>query len=164
MVTTQKPVTCTGKGTLVVANANAQTYALDTTSGGQILAQAPASGTGDILGCGYTNPSSMPSTDLLGFIVAGSATMQGNSTSCNQEQDVALVVGETPNTNMFTSTKKVQIFGMVITEQLDTTQNPDFWQVPGLELNLPTPMLQVLAATGPQPISIVRWHELTPQQ
>jgi hypothetical protein len=58
--------------------------------------------------------------------VAGSALMQGSSSKCNQEQDIALIVGDTPNTNMFTSTKNVQIFGTVITEQLDTTQNPDF--------------------------------------
>ncbi|HLW58329.1 MAG TPA: hypothetical protein VKV57_00220 [bacterium] len=164
VITTQQAVTYTGKGTLVAANINGQTNALDTSNGGQILAQNPASGTGDILGCGYTNSSSMPTTDLLGFIVGGSATMQGNSTKCNQEQDVALVVGETPSTNMFTSTKNVQIFGMVVTEQLDTTQNPDFWQVPGLQQALPTPMLQVLSATGAQPVTIVRWHELTPQE
>jgi len=106
----------------------------------------------------------MPSTDVLGVIVAGSALMPGSATSCNQEQDLALVVGQTPNTNMFTSTKKVQLFGAVITEQLDTTQNPDFWQVPGLQQALPAPMLQVLAATGPQPVFVQRWHELTPQQ
>jgi hypothetical protein len=58
----------------------------------------------------------------------------------------------------------VQLFGVVITSQLDTTQNPDFWQVPGLGQALAVPMLQVLATTGPQPVSILRWHELTPQQ
>jgi len=162
-VTSTKPITYTGKGTIVAVNVNNATYALDTT-GGQVLAQYPASGTGDVLGCGYANPSSMPGADLLGLIVAGSALMQGSGTSCNQEQDVALVVGATPGTNMFTSTKKVQLFGEVITEQLDTTQNPDFWQVPGLQQTLPAPMFQVLGSAGPQPVSIQRWHELTPQE
>jgi hypothetical protein len=164
VITTQQAVTYTGQGTLVAANTNTQTNGLDTSNGGQVLSQNPASGTGDVLGCGYINAGSMPGSDLLGIIVAGSAAMQGNSNSCNQEQDVALIVGDTPNTNMFTSIKKVQIFGMVITEQLDTTQNPDFWQVPGLEQALPTPVLQVLGTTGPQPVSILHWHELTPQQ
>jgi len=163
VITSTQPITYAGKGTLVAVNSNSQTYALDT-SGGQVLAQNPASGTGDVLGCGYTNPSSMPSTDLLGIIVAGSALMPGSATACNQEQDLALVVGEVPSSNMFTSTKKVQLFGAVITSQLDTTQNPDFWQVPGLKQALSVPLLQVLAANGPQPVIIQRWHELTPKQ
>ena len=164
VVITQKPVSYSGRGTLVAANTNNQANGLDTSNGGQILAQNPASGTGDVLGCGYTQPSSMPGSDLLTIVVAGSAVMQGSGNTCSQEQDLVLIVGETPNTNKFTSTKNVQIFGVVITEQLDTTQNPDFWQVPGLEQALLPPVLQVLAATGPQPISILRWHELTPQQ
>jgi len=163
VITSTQPITYAGKGTLVAVNSNSLTYALDT-SGGQVLSQNPASGTGDVLGCGYTTPSSMPSTDVLGVIVAGSALMPGSGTTCNQEQDLALVVGEVPSSNMFTSTKKVQIFGAVITSQLDTTQNPDFWQVPGLHQALPVPMLQVLAANGPQPVIIQRWHELTPKE
>jgi hypothetical protein len=170
VVNATQSITYSGKGTLVVVNANncnasgtPPCYALNT-NGGQVLSQNPASATGDILGCGYTNPSSMPGTDLLGVIVAGSALMQGNSTSCNQEQDIALVVGELPGSNMFTSTKKVQIFGAVITSQLDTTQNPDFWQVPGLQQALSAPLLQVLATNGPQPVIVQRWHELTPKE
>jgi len=58
----------------------------------------------------------------------------------------------------------VQIFGAVITSQLATTQNPDLWQVPGFQQALTAPLLQVLAAGGPQPVGIQRWHELTPQE
>jgi hypothetical protein len=167
VITTQQAITYAGQGVLVAANVNNQTNALDT-SGGQVLSSSPASGTGDVLGCGYTSPSSMPAADLLQVVVAGSAVMQGSSNKCSQEQDIALIVGNTPNatsnTNTFTSTKNVQLFGVVITSQLDTTQNPDFWQVPGLGQALAVPMLQVLATTGPQPVSILRWHELTPQQ
>lgn len=169
-VTTQKPVTYTGVATIVVENVNGATYAFDTSNGGQILSSAPASGTGDILGCGYTAPSSMPSPDLLAFIVQTSARLQGNSNKCNQEQDVALVVGRynpslnPPTTDVLTSTKNIQIFGMAIASQLDTTQNPDFWQVPGLEQALPAPLLQLLSFTGPQPVVIREWHELTPQE
>jgi hypothetical protein len=169
-VTTQKPVIYTGIATIVVENVNGATYAFDTSNGGQILSSAPASGTGDILGCGYTAPSSMPSPDLLAFIVQTSARLQGNSNKCNQEQDVALVVGRynpslnPPTTDVLTSTKNIQIFGMAIASQLDTTQNPDFWQVPGLEQVLPAPLLQLLSFTGPQPVVVREWHELTPQE
>jgi hypothetical protein len=164
VVTAASSITYTGIGTIVVQNVNNASNAVNA-GNGQILASNPASGTGtgNVLGCGSTAASSMPGTDLLGFIVAGSVTLQGNSTVCNQENDVVMVVGASPS-NTFTATNKVTVFGMVITELLDTTQNPQFYQVPGLKTALPTPLLNMLSFTGPQPVVVRLWHELTPQE
>jgi hypothetical protein len=177
-VSATRPIVYSGVGTIVVEDlpwvqsGTGTPYGLDTSKGGQILSSSPASGTGDVLGCGYTQPGSMPSPDLLAVIVQTSAILQGSSTPCRQEQDLALVVGRyqagasPPTVDSLTSSFNVQLFGMAIASQLDTTQNPDFWQVPGLWSSLPAPVLQLESFTGgqPQPVVIEKWHELTPLQ
>src|SRR5579884_3232460 len=157
-----------GAGTIVVENVNSASNAVN--MGGQILSSTRASGTGtsNVLGCTSTAASSMPTSDIMGFIVAGSVTLSGNSTACAQENDAVMVVGRLGTSDTFTATNKVAVFGMVITTNLDTTQNPDFYQVPGLGNALPAPiqdLIGVLAgSSSPQPVEIKWWHELTPQE
>ncbi len=168
IVTSSGNVTYSGVGTIVVENVNSASNAVN--MGGQILSSTRASGTGtsNVLGCTSTAASSMPTSDIMGFIVAGSVTLSGNSTACAQENDAVMVVGRLGTSDTFTATNKVAVFGMVITTNLDTTQNPDFYQVPGLGNALPAPiqdLIGVLAgSSSPQPVEIKWWHELTPQE
>src|SRR5579884_2307842 len=152
IVTSSGNVTYSGVGTIVVENVNSASNAVN--MGGQILTSTAA--------------SSMPTSDIMGFIVAGSVTLSGNSTACAQENDAVMVVGRLGTSDTFTATNKVAVFGMVITTNLDTTQNPDFYQVPGLGNALPAPiqdLIGVLAgSSSPQPVEIKWWHELTPQE
>ncbi|GEM_PF-1394378 len=169
IVTSSGNITYSGIGTIVVENVNSASNAVNT-GNGQILSSSRASGTGttNVLGCASTAASSMPTSDIMGFIVAGSVTLQGNSTSCNQENDVVMVVGRLGTSDTFAATSKVAVFGMVITTNLDTTQNPDFYQVPGLGNDLPAPIQDLIGvlsgSSSPQPVEIKWWHELTPQE
>ena len=102
----------------------------------------------------------MPHTDLLAFIVAGNVNMQGSGSTCSQEQDVVIIAGAS-GTSTFTSSYKVNIYGVVITEQLDTTQNPDFYQMPDMLQSVPGPVSSVATFNTTMPVVVWQWHELT---
>ena len=153
-VSVGQKVTYSGIGTFVVKTTAGGT-GLDL-SGGQVLASTPASGAT----CSYATPSSMPSSDLLSFIVAGNVVMMGSGTTCAQENDVVVVAGAGGTSN-FTSSFKVQVYGVVITEQLDTTQNPDFWQVPDILTSAPTPLVQMATNGVTMPVVVRQWRELS---
>ncbi|TMI90265.1 MAG: hypothetical protein E6H00_07535 [Bacillati bacterium ANGP1] len=123
---------------------------------GQILASTPASGST----CGYATPSSMPSSDVLAFIVAGNVSMAGSGNTCNQENDVVIIASYN-GTSTFSSTFKVQIYGVIITEQLTTSQNPDFYQMPDMLTYLPSPVTQLATNGVTMPVVVKQWHELS---
>ena len=102
----------------------------------------------------------MPSTDLIAFIVAGNVSIAGSGTTCNQENDVVIVAGAS-GTSTFTSSFKVQIYGVIITEQLNTSQNPDFYQMPDMLTYLPTPVTQLATNGVTMPVVVKQWHELS---
>ena len=101
----------------------------------------------------------MPKTDLLAFVIAGNVTMQGSGTTCSQEQDVVIIAGAS-GTSTFTSSKKVNVYGVVITEQLDTTQNPDFYQMPDILQNVPGPISTIATYNTTMPVVVWQWREL----
>jgi hypothetical protein len=158
VVVMNQSVTYQGIGTLVVQSTSGPT-GLNTGSG-QILASNPASYSNGLNPCNYANPTTMPKTDLLAFIVAGNVNMQGSANTCSQEQDVVVIAGAS-GTSSFTSTNKVNIYGVVITEQLTTTQNPDFYQMPDILQYIPTPVSTVATYNATMPVVVWRWHELT---
>ena len=123
---------------------------------GQILASTPASGSA----CGYATPSSMPSSDVLAFIVAGDVSIAGSGSTCAQENDVVIVAGAGGNST-FSSSFKVQIYGVIITERLNTSQNPDFYQMPDMLTYLPTPVTQLATNGVTMPVVVKQWHELS---
>ena len=158
VVTINQTVKYTGIGTLVVQGTGG-TVGLDTSSG-QILASNPASYSDGLNPCGYPSPSTMPHTDLLAFIVAGNVSMQGSGSTCSQEQDVVIIAGAN-GTSTFTSSYKVNIYGVVITEQLNTSQNPDFYQMPDMLQSVPGPISSVATFNTTMPVVVWQWHELT---
>ncbi len=151
-------VSYSGIGTLVVQTTTGTT-GLDTGSG-QILASNPASYSNGLNPCGYPNPSTMPKTDLLSFIVAGNINMQGAGSTCSQEQDVVIIAGAS-GTSTFTSSFKVNVYGVVITEQLNTTQNPDFYQMPDILQYIPGPVSTLSTFNTTMPVVVWQWRELT---
>ncbi|TMJ09852.1 MAG: hypothetical protein E6H02_08640 [Bacillati bacterium ANGP1] len=157
VVVINQNVSYTGVGTLVVQTTGGGT-GLDTGSG-QILASNPASYSNGQNPCGYPNPTTMPKTDLLAFVIAGNVTMQGSGTTCSQEQDVVIIAGAS-GTSTFTSSKKVNVYGVVITEQLDTTQNPDFYQMPDILQNVPGPVSTIATYNTTMPVVVWQWREL----
>ena len=157
VVATNQPVTYTGIGTLVVQSTSGTTGL--NTSSGQILASAPASNSGGQNPCGYANPTTMPHTDLLAFIVAGNVTMQGSGSTCSQEQNVVIIAGAN-GASTFTSSYKVNVYGVVITEQLNTTQNPDFYQMPDILQAVPAPVSTVATFNTTMPVVVLQWREL----
>jgi hypothetical protein len=157
VVVINQSVKYTGIGTLVVQSTSGST-GLDT-SAGQILASDPGSYSDGLNPCGYPNPSTMPHTDLLAFIVAGNVSMQGSGNTCSQEQDVVIIAGAS-GTSTFTSSFKVNIYGVVITEQLDTTQNPDFYQMPDILQSVPAPVSTVATFNTTMPVVMWEWREL----
>jgi hypothetical protein len=158
VVTINQTVKYTGIGTLVVQSTGGVT-GLDTSSG-QILASNPASYSDGLNPCGYPSPSTMPHTDLLAFIIAGNVNMQGSGNTCSQEQDVVIIAGAN-GTSTFTSSYKVNIYGVVITEQLNTAQNPDFYQMPDMLQSVPGPVSTVASFNTTMPVVVWQWHELT---
>jgi len=158
VVVINQSVKYSGIGTLVVQSTSGST-GLNTASG-QILASNPASYSNGLNPCGYPNPTTMPQTDLLGFIVAGNVSMQGSGSTCAQEQDVVIIAGAN-GTSTFTSTYKVNVYGVVITEQLATTQNPDFYQMPSILQYIPAPVSTVATYNTTMPVTVWQWHELT---
>lgn len=149
-------VTYSGIGTIVVAStvSPAPANALDL-SFGQFLASSRATG----VACGGSITSSMPQTDLLSMVMSGSAILIGGLTACAQEQDLALVVGSAPS-HLLASLLHSQIYGLVLTESLSLSQNYDFWQMPDLWANLPSPMTTLLNYKTSMPVKILQWHEL----
>ena len=150
-------VTYSGVATFI-ANANTGLCPGGATlcTSGQILASTPASGAT----CGYATPSSMPSSDLIAFIVAGNVSIAGSGSTCNQENDVVIVAGS-GGSSTFSSSFKVQIYGVIITEQLSTSQNPDFYQMPDMLTYLPTPVTQLATNGVTMPVVVKQWHELS---
>ncbi len=146
-----------GVGTLVVQSTTGPT-GLDT-SNGQVLASNPASYSNGLNPCGYPNPTTMPKTDLLAVIVAGNINMQGSASTCSQEQDIVLIAGAN-GTSTFTSTFKVNVYGVVITEQLNTTQNPDFYQMPDILQYVPGPVSTLATFNTTMPVVVWQWREL----
>jgi hypothetical protein len=151
-------VSYSGIGTLVVQTTTGTT-GLDTSSG-QILASNPASYSNGLNPCGYANPTTMPKTDLLAFVVAGNVNMQGSGSTCSQEQDVVIIAGAS-GTSTFTSSFKVNVYGVVVTEQLNTTQNPDFYQMPDILQNVPGPISTIATYNTTMPVVVWQWRELT---
>lgn len=127
---------------------------------GQILSSSPASYSSGTNPCNYPNPSSMPHQDLLAFIVAGDVAMTGSGNTCSQENDVVIIAGANGTSN-FTSSFKVNMYGVVITEQLDTTQNPDFYQVPDILQYVPAPVSTLATFNATMPVVVWQWRELT---
>ncbi len=151
-ITMSQAVKYSGVATLIANSGGGTALSIS----GQVLASTPASGST----CGYATPSSMPSSDLLAFIVAGNVSMAGSGTTCNQENDVVIVAGA-DGTSTFSSTFKVQIYGVIITEQLSTSQNPDFYQMPDMLTYLPTPVTQLATNGVTMPVVVKQWHELS---
>jgi hypothetical protein len=158
VVVISQNVKYTGIGTLVVQSSSGPT-ALNTSSG-QILASNPASYSNGLNPCGYANPTTMPKTDLLAFILAGNTSMQGSGATCSQEQDVLIIAGAS-GTSTFTSSFKVNVYGVVITEQMNTTQNPDFYQMPDILQYVPAPVSTAATYQTTMPVVVWQWHELT---
>jgi len=127
---------------------------------GQILSSYPASNSSGSNPCGYANPSSMPQSDLLAFIVAGNVALTGSGNTCSQENDVVIIAGAN-GSSTFTSTNKVNMYGVLITEQLDTTQNPDFYQIPSILQYMPGPVQMVATFNTTMPVVVWQWRELT---
>ena len=157
VVVINQNVTYTGIGTLVVQSTSGTTGL--NTSSGQILASNPASYSNGLNPCGYPSPTTMPQTDLLAFIIAGNVSMQGSGQTCSQEQDVVIIAGAS-GTSTFTSSFKVNIYGVVITEQLNTTQNPDFYQMPNILQYIPAPVSTVATYNATMPVVVWQWREL----
>jgi len=152
-VTMSQNVTYSGVSTFIAETTGGGT---GLSASGQILASTPASGAA----CGYATPSSMPSTDLLAFVVAGNVSIAGSGTTCNQENDVVIVAGA-GGTSTLTSSYKVQIYGVVITEQLNTSQNPDFYQMPDILTYMPVPITQLATNGVTMPVVVRQWRELS---
>jgi len=140
--------------------------------GCQVLTSRPAS---QGFYCpGYT---SMPCQDLPVFVVNGNVRINGSGTTtanCNyngydvpcQENDVIVVAGDWDDPNdpadpahLFISMKKVIVYGIVITNKLDTSQNPDFLQVPDVASYMPFPFAQLLGSSGGSVVYRV-WREV----
>ncbi len=156
-VVANQSVTYSGIGTFVVETlGGGNGLAVNT---GQILSSNPASNSSGSNPCGYANPSSMPQTDLVAFIVAGNVLMTGSGTACAQENDVVIIAGAN-GSSTFTSTYKVNMYGVVITEQLVTTQNPDFYQMPSILQYMPGPVTNVATFNTTMPVVVWRWREL----
>ncbi len=126
---------------------------------GQILSSNPASNSSGTNPCSYPNPSSMPQSDLLAFIVAGNVALTGSGSTCSQENDVVIIAGAN-GSSTFTSTNKVNMYGVVITEQLNTTQNPDFYQIPSILQYMPGPVQTVATFNTTMPVVVWQWREL----
>jgi len=156
-VVVNQSVTYSGVGTFVVETLGGGSgIAVNV---GQILSSYPASNSSGTNPCGYANPSSMPQSDLLAFIVAGNVTLTGSGTTCAQENDVVIIAGAS-GTSTFTSSYKVNMYGVVITEQLNTTQNPDFYQIPSIIQYMPGPISTVATFNTTMPVVVWQWREL----
>jgi len=153
MVNVSQNITYSGTGTFLVESIDGHT-GLNST-GGQILATVPASGSA----CGFAGPSTMPQTDLLGFIVASNVAMQGSSSACAGEQDVVVVAGSS-GSSTFSSTNPVQLYGLLIANQIDASQNPAFYQMPDMLQFLPAPIYQLATSNATMPVVIRQWREL----
>jgi hypothetical protein len=145
-------VSYSGVGTFVVETLGGGTGVA--INSGQILSSNPASNSSGTNPCGYPNPSSMPHNDVLAFIVAGNVLLTGSGSTCSQENDVIFIAGAN-GTSTFTSSYKVNMYGVVITEQLDTTQNPDILQ------SMPGPVSLVATFNTTMPVVVWQWRELT---
>jgi hypothetical protein len=72
-----------------------------------------------------------------------------------------VIIAGASGTSTFTSTNKVNVYGVVITEQLATTQNPDFYQMPSILQYIPAPVSTVATFNTTMPVVVWQWHELT---
>src|SRR5205807_8814658 len=108
----------------------------------------------------YAAPSSIPSSDLNSIIVEGNVSIAGSGSTCNQENDV-VIVADSGGSSTFISPFKVQIYRVIITEQLSTSQNPDFYQMPDMLTYLPTPVTQLATNGVTMPVVVKQWHELS---
>ncbi len=156
-VVMNQTVTYSGVGTFVVETLGGGNGVV--INAGQILSSNPASHSSGSNPCNYTNPSSMPQSDLLAFVVAGNVLLTGSGSTCSQENDVVVIAGAS-GTSTFTTTNKVNMYGVVITEQLDTTQNPDFFQIPDILQYMPGPVATVATFNTTMPVVIWQWREL----
>ncbi len=127
----------------------------------QILTTTPAS-----QGFACPTSTSMPCQDLAVFIVNGNVRLSGSSTDSNQENDVIIVAGDWDDpgdpsdpVHLFVSTKRVVVYGIVIANKLDTSQNPDFRQVADIANYMPFPLAQLLGSSGGSVIVRV-WREI----
>jgi len=162
-----KDVVYSGTGTVVVDYPAASVWAMDSGGTGRDPTGAPGSNvTGPCTGswscsilarqraserttCGASPPTTMPAQDLAVFIVNGSVRLYGSANSCDQEINAVIVAGARDDpVHRFLSLKKVQVYGVVMANKLDTSQNPDFFQVPDLPNYLPFPLAQLLGGSG----------------
>lgn len=170
-----KDVIYSGTGTIVVDKPTSTTWAMDSGGGTGKDPTGAANVAGPCVGswsckilssvrasqsCGAVGSSSMPTPDLAVFIVNGSVRLNGSSTTCEQEIDAIVVAGARYDQyHKFLSMKKVQVYGVVMANKLDTSQNPDFWQVPDLRNYLPFPLAQLLGGSGGA-VVYKNWREL----
>ncbi|MDI6773234.1 MAG: pilus assembly PilX N-terminal domain-containing protein [bacterium] len=162
-----KDVVYSGTGTVVVDYPAATAWAMDSGGTGRDPTGAPGSSvTGPCTGswscnilarqraseratCGSSPPTTMPAADLAVFIVNGSVRLYGSANSCDQEINAVIVAGARDDpVHRFLSLRKVQVYGVVMANKLDTSQNPDFFQVPDLPNYLPFPLAQLLGGSG----------------
>ncbi len=171
-----KDVVYQGSGTVVVDHPTATEWAMDSggtgknpTGGSNVTGPCTGSWSCAILArqraserttCGASPPTTMPAADLAVFIVNGSARLYGSSNTCEQEINAVVVAGARDDpVHKFLSLKKVQVYGVVMANKLDTSQNPDFFQVPDLPNYLPLPLAQLLGGSGGA-VVYRNWKEL----
>ncbi len=150
---TPPTVTYQGIGTVLANSQLLPGLGLDVSTA-QILSSNRVTGAA----CGSLNPPSMPQSDLLSIVMAGSLTTAGGTTPCTQEQDVVLVAGSTPS-DLLASILKAQYYGIVFAESLNLSQNYEFWQVSDIWQYLPPPM-QTLFGLSTPPVVVQQWREL----
>jgi hypothetical protein len=71
-----------------------------------------------------------------------------------------VIIAGSNGSSTFTSSYKVNMYGVVITEQLNTTQNPDFYQIPSILQYMPNPVQMVATFNTTMPVVVWQWREL----
>ena len=105
--------------------------------GCQIRASRPASGG---VACPFS--TSMPCQDLAVFIVNGSVRVN------KQEVDAVIVAGREGSDHVFMASNQVQLYGLVIANELDTSQALEVFQVPDIASAMPFPLSYLLGGSG----------------
>lgn len=175
MLKVMKDVIYSGIGTIVVDYPDQTQWAMDSgdSSGKNPSGTSPLAGPcPSSLSCkivatqpasqGYVCPtqSTMPCQDLAVFIINGNVRLNGSGTVANQENDAIIVAGNRDDpVHQFISLKKVVLYGIVIANKLDTSQNPDFRQVPDIANYMPFPFAYLLGGSGGAVVNR-NWREL----
>jgi hypothetical protein len=141
-------VSYSGTGTIVIDPSSATDWVVDA---GSEFAGGPCPGG---LGCrirasrpasqGFSCPfsTSMPCQDLAVFIVNGSVRAN------KQEVDAVIVAGREGSDHIFMALNQVQLYGLVIANELDTSQALEVFQVPDIASAMPFPLSYLLGGSG----------------